>query len=76
MEETALAHKHTPSTNSPEKVKISWEDFEREYLSREDEFTYEWVDGTIEKTPNSMNKTQLFILRNLQIIFRKLFLKN
>lgn len=44
---------------------ISWKDFQRRYLSREDNFKYEWVDGQVEKTIKSMDKTQLFILHNL-----------
>lgn len=72
MEAAALAQKHTQVEIHSENIKISWEDFERDYLSREDEFTYEWVNGTIEKTPNSMNKAQLFILDNLLELFGKL----
>ncbi len=49
--------------------KISWEDFEKEYLSREDEFTYEWLDGYVQKTKRTMNKYQLYILNNLQDLF-------
>ncbi|MFT4762726.1 MAG: Fe-S cluster biosynthesis and repair protein YggX [Paraglaciecola sp.] len=30
--------------------KISWESFQREYLTRKDNFKYEWVNGEIEKT--------------------------
>lgn len=48
---------------------ISWEDFKRKYLSREDGYKYEWVNGTVEKTKRSMDKTQLYILRNLQDFF-------
>ena len=51
-------------SSRPEKV-ISWEDFQREYLSREDGYKYEWLNGTIERTPNAMNAAQLYILSNL-----------
>lgn len=40
---------------------VTWEEFEDRYLIREDGFKYEWIDGTIEKTPSTMNQTQLFI---------------
>lgn len=56
------------------KRKISWETFQQKYLSREDGYKYEWLNGTIEKTPY-MDKKQLYILRNLQEFFRKLLLE-
>lgn len=37
--------------------RISWEDFKRKYLSREDGYKYEWVNGAVEKTKRSMDKT-------------------
>ena len=46
--------------------KISWEAFEGRYLRREDKYKYEWVDGTVVKTPRTMNQRQQFILINLQ----------
>lgn len=49
--------------------KISWEKFEKEYLSREDDYTYEWLDGYVQKTKRTMNKYQLYILNNLQDLF-------
>jgi Uma2 family endonuclease len=45
--------------------KISWEMFQKEYLSREDNFKYEWVNGQVEKTERSMNRLWLFIQVNL-----------
>lgn len=50
---------------------ISWENFEKEYLSLEDGYRYEWLNGIIEKTP-AMNRTQLYILYNLQEYFMRL----
>lgn len=38
------------TAQNPPKL-ISWEAFEKKYLSREDRFKYEWVNGTVEKTP-------------------------
>ena len=58
---TAIHHLGKPR----QKRKISWATFEKKYLTREDGYRYEWLNGTIEKT-KKMNKTQLFILRNLQ----------
>ena len=51
---------------------ISWETFERKYLSREDSWKYEWVNGIVEKTKRSMYQEQYFILRNLRNLFMKL----
>ncbi len=51
---------------------IGWTEFQRRYLSKEDGFKYEWVDGKVLKTIRSMDKTQLYILLNLQHFFRKL----
>lgn len=44
---------------------ISWEDFQRKYLSREDRYKYEWVNGRVEKTLRGMNEAQFYILTNL-----------
>lgn len=53
-------------TQSPKpKRKISWEAFQEKYLSREDKYKYEWIDGLVEKTARSMNKNQFFIQANL-----------
>lgn len=63
-----------PLNVAKKKRKISWETFEKRYLSKEDGYKYEWLNGTIEKTPY-MDKKQLYILRNLQKWFRKLLLE-
>lgn len=60
-----------PRTIVKQKKKISWTTFEKKYLSREDSYRYEWLDGIIEKT-KKMNKQQLFILTNLKRHFRLL----
>jgi Uma2 family endonuclease len=52
---------------------ISWEEFQKKYLSREDSFKYEWVNGQVVKTKRGMDKTQLFIQFNLIQCFRNLF---
>lgn len=45
---------------------ISWEDFQREYLTRKDEYKYEWLDGIVEKTKRTMNYQHIYISVNLQ----------
>lgn len=62
---TAAAAQKAVSTPAKSPKKISWEEFQRKYLSREDQYKYEWVNGLIEKTPRTMDKTQLYILTNL-----------
>lgn len=52
--------------------RISWEDFQAEYLTREDAYKYEWLDGIVEKTERAMNQNQFFILQNLLKFFREL----
>jgi len=52
--------------------RIGWSEFEKRYLSREDGYKYEWVNGMVEKTTYTMNPTQLYIQRNLTAIFRQL----
>lgn len=51
---------------------ISWAAFERTYLSREDGYKYEWLNGRVEKTPRDMDYHQFFILTNLLAFFRSL----
>lgn len=51
---------------------ISWEAFQRRYLSREDGYKYEWVNGQVEKTLRTMDRTQLYILNNILEHFMKL----
>lgn len=65
---------------APVKVKkspayISWESFQKRYLSREDGYTYEWSNGTVEKSPNSMDITQLYIWLNISKSFNTLRLE-
>jgi Uma2 family endonuclease len=56
--------------------KISWEEFEKKYLSREDNFKYEWVDGIVEKTPRTMNQNQYYILDNIEDFLNSLKAQN
>jgi Uma2 family endonuclease len=63
--------KRTAKAAGKEK-RISWEKFQEEYLTREDEYKYEWLDGVVEKTKRTMDTTQFYILRNLLSFFQKL----
>ncbi len=65
--DTNGAHKPSPKPRY-----ISWETFEKRYLTREDGHTYEWTNGLVEKTRNSMGPTQLYIHRNLIELFYQL----
>ena len=60
----------------PAKKKITWEAFQENYLTREDKYKYEWVDGYVEKTLRSMDKTQFYIQQNITKFFYSLLFKN
>lgn len=73
---SAILEKAKPATPKPKGKKpahISWEEFQRKYLSREDKFKYEWVNGMVEKTERTMNQYQIFIATNLMRFFFELF---
>jgi Uma2 family endonuclease len=55
-----------------EQKMLTWEEFQRKYLSREDAFRYEWVNGLVEKTNRNMELFQIIILTNLRRIFEAL----
>jgi Uma2 family endonuclease len=38
---------------------VTWEEFQRRYLNRENSFKYEWVNGEVVKT----KRTKCFILK-------------
>jgi Uma2 family endonuclease len=52
--------------------RISWDDFKADYLEREDNFKYEWVNGAVEKTPRNMDRKQFYIVQNLLDFFGQL----
>ena len=58
------------TVNGKVKRYVTWQEFERRYLSREDGFKYEWNDGIIEKNHSTMNQEQMFILSNLNKFLR------
>jgi Uma2 family endonuclease len=55
----------TPQNGAKMPKPMTWETFKSRYLSREDGYTYEWVNGQVEKTKRSMDYTQVFIVQNL-----------
>lgn len=54
---------------------LSWEAFQRKYLTREDGYTYEWVDGQVVKTKNAMIPQHFFIQSNLRFFFNDFRIK-
>jgi Uma2 family endonuclease len=74
MTATAIQHKVMPSKpiGNGSKKPISWEDFKKKYLYRVDKFKYEWLNGTVEKTPRTMNQEQYYIWFNLKDCLAKL----
>lgn len=66
MAATAIQQKaRYPLTVVPKQPPISWNAFKNKYLTREDFFKYEWVNGLIEKTPRSMDQQQQYLYTNL-----------
>lgn len=59
-------------TNQTKDAGISWEKFQRKYLTREDGYKYEWLDGVVEKTKRMVDYTQFYIIQNLQEFFYQL----
>lgn len=45
---------------------VTWEQFQDEYLTREDQFKYEWLNGEVEITDRTMNSQQFHIQVNMQ----------
>ena len=72
MVATAIQKDILHKTNGHQPKKISWAEFQRKYLSREDNFKYEWVDGVVEKTPRTMDRKQFFIVLRLQTFLNSL----
>lgn len=64
------------SSVSAKPIKISWEQFEKRFLTREDQFKYEWVNGLVVKTPRTMNQQQQFIWLNLKLFLEMLRASN
>jgi Uma2 family endonuclease len=48
---------------------VTLETFQRLYDNRSDDYKYEWRNGVVEKTPRTVNRSQLFIVQNLSRLF-------
>ena len=68
--QSALKEVANPPAAKKQPRLIKWSEFEKRYLSREDGYKYEWLNGRVEKTEYTMNPTQLYIQRNLTALFR------
>jgi Uma2 family endonuclease len=66
----------TPRNGSKPTKPITWEAFKSRYLSREDGYTYELVNGQVEKTKWGLNYKQLYIFNNLFKAFEQLKTEN
>ncbi len=58
-----------PNIEKKGKRVISLETFHRLYDNRQDDYKYEWHNGIVEKTPRTMNRSQLLIVQRLTRLF-------
>ena len=72
MVATAIQKTSIPHSNGHLPKSISWVEFEKKFLSLEDGFKYEWVNGIVEKTPRAMNQNQYYLLDNLEAFLYQL----
>lgn len=72
---TAYLEKKDIRKNGQQQRKISWSEFQKRYIERDDKYKYEWVKGYVEKTLRTMNQYQQFICDNLIDFFTDLRLK-
>ena len=70
MQSIALREKRIIGHETP--LYISWESFKSKYLSREDGYKYEWLNGVVEKSKRTMDYTQFYIAQNLRDFFENL----
>ena len=63
-----------PPYQKPNPKPVSWAVFEKKYLSRENSWKYEWVNGIIEKTKRTIYPYQHHILFNLHKLFTQLLI--
>lgn len=76
MTAIAIQSKEAIQKKAPHSKRISWNDFQKKYLEREDRYKYELVKGYVEKTLRTMNQYQQFICDNLIDFFTELRLKD
>ena len=72
MVATAIQKTSITQSNGHSPKSISWVEFEKKFLSLEDGFKYEWVNGIVEKTPRAMNQNQYYLLDNLEAFLYQL----
>ena len=72
---TAPASIETPNKPICQPKRISWSEFEKRYLSRENGYKYEWLNGEVVRF-KAMDYTQFFILENLLAHFDTLKSEN
>ena len=72
MVATAIQKTSFIQSNGHSPKSISWVEFEKKFLSLEDGFKYEWVNGIVEKTPRAMNQNQYYLLDNLEAFLYQL----
>ena len=73
MVATAIQKTSITQSNGHSPKSISWVEFEKKFLSLEDGFKYEWVNGIVEKTPRAMNQNQYYLLDNPSVLLNKYF---
>lgn len=66
---SATAIANFPVNKEKSKRLITLETFHQLYDNRADDYKYEWCNGIVEKTPRTMNRSQLFIVQNLSRLF-------
>ena len=66
---SATAIANFPTNKEKSKRLITLETFHHLYDNRADDYKYEWCNGIVEKTPRTMNRSQLFIVQNLSRLF-------
>jgi Uma2 family endonuclease len=65
---TVAINPNFPTKKSTSRL-ISLETFHRLYDEREDDYRYEWHNGSVEKTPRTMNRSQSEIVQILSRFF-------
>jgi Uma2 family endonuclease len=68
---TAPASATTPLSAKVQTKLISWQEFEKRFLHRENGYKYEWLNGEVVKF-KAIDYTQFFIIRNLRNLFENL----
>ena len=62
----------SPSVKTGNRKPITYKQFQKRYLNKDDKFKYEWVRGFTIISTHAMEKYQFFIMRNLRNFFNHL----